>query len=318
MAAAAAPSAGAPLDLGGASLQELALRVLATPLAHDKAALTLAIAAAWQAGTVPLLPAAGTPLLPVPASPARPPSVLHVHPTKVKSGSKKHTVHALCHAESYAIDLTMDLIARFGFAPATWAPAGPDCCAGSAHLPVEFFDAWVRVAGEEAVHFSRWAARLAELGAAYGDFPAHGSLWESAEDTAHSLAARLAVVHCVHEGRGLDVAGALRAKLSAGGDDASAAILSANLAEEVTHVAEGVRWLRQLAEWGGLASPVPLFQALVRKHFHGALRPPFAVAERARAGMGEEWYLPLCAPAPGGGAPEATAGTVELTAEDMG
>jgi uncharacterized ferritin-like protein (DUF455 family) len=339
-AAVPATAGAAGTAVSGTCLQALAIRVLLTPSATDKAALTLAICEAWLAGSVPLHPPApgatgggGAAPLPTPASPERPPGVLHVHPTRVKNGTKKHTLHALCHAESYAIDLTWDLIARFGWSPETWQPAG--AAAAGAALPRAFFDDWVRVAGEEAVHFSRWHARLAELGAAYGDYPAHGSLWESAEDTAHSLAARLAVVHCVHEGRGLDVAATLRAKLAAGGDEASAAILTRNLAEEVTHVAAGVRWLTQLCAWGGQPSPIPTFHALVRRHFHGALRPPFAVAERGVAGMSEEWYMPLCAAAAAAGAGSAgaeplsatsgtaeplsaTSGTIELTAEDMG
>lgn len=318
------PLSAAAAALSGTCLQELAIRALLTPSATEKAALTMAICEAWLSGSVPLVAAGALPAA-VPASPARPPGVVHVHPTKVKNGSKKHTLHALCHAESYAIDLSWDLVARFGWSPATWGPAAEGGYAQPT-LPRAFFDDWVRVAGEEAVHFSRWHARLTELGAAYGDFPAHNSLWESAEDTAHSLPARLAIVHCVHEGRGLDVAATLRAKLATGGDEASAAILTRNLAEEVTHVAAGVRWLTQLCAWGGEPSPIPTFHALVRKHFHGALRPPFAVAERASAGMTKEWYMPLCAApaaAAGGGgsseaAPSATSGTIELTAEDMG
>lgn len=45
-------------------------------------------------------------------------------------------------------------------------------------------------------------SRLRELGSHYGALPAHDGLWESATMTAKSLAARLAVEHCVHEVRG--------------------------------------------------------------------------------------------------------------------
>jgi len=302
-----------PESLQGCCLESLAVRVLGTPDAKGKAALSLAIYEAWKGGLL-VLHSEHSPENVVPASPARPAAVVHVHPSRVKSSSKRHMLHALCHAESYAIDLSWDIIARFGWSPATWAPALP-AAYSSPSLPREFFDDWVRVAAEEAGHFSRWCARLEELGGAYGLYPAHGSLWESAQDTSHSLAARLAVVHAVHEGRGLDVAATLHAKLAAGGDTASSAILTANLAEEVTHVAAGVKWLKQLAAWGG-QEPIPLFHTLVRAHFHGALRPPFATKERGEAGMSGEWYLPLCAPPAEGGAEAAAA--VELTAEDMG
>lgn len=45
-------------------------------------------------------------------------------------------------------------------------------------------------------------ARLEAMGSHYGALPAHDALWHSAEATAHSLPARLAVEHCVHEARG--------------------------------------------------------------------------------------------------------------------
>ncbi len=51
-------------------------------------------------------------------------------------------------------------------------------------------------------------------------------LWEAATTTAYSLPARLAVEHCVHEARGLDVLPSLVHKFRAnGGDEDSAALL---------------------------------------------------------------------------------------------
>ncbi len=90
-------------------------------------------------------------------------------------------LHALAHIELNAIDLAWDLIARF---------ADPD-------LPRQFYDDWVTVAAEEAKHHALIGARLAELGAGYGDLPAHDGLWEAAQATAHNLLARLAVVPLV-------------------------------------------------------------------------------------------------------------------------
>ena len=71
-------------------------------------------------------------------------------------------------------------------------------------------------------------------------------LWQSVSETAGSLPARLAIVHCVHEGRGLDTALILRTRLEAAKDVRSLEILAANHADEITHVAAGVRWLRWL------------------------------------------------------------------------
>ncbi len=50
-------------------------------------------------------------------------------------------------------------------------------------------------------------------------------LWESAAATAHSLPARLAVEHCCHEARGLDVLPSTVAKFANNGDAESAALL---------------------------------------------------------------------------------------------
>lgn len=46
------------------------------------------------------------------------------------------------------------------------------------------------------------------------------------------------------------------------------------------------------------SAQVALFHQLVRTHFAGALRPPFAAEERLRAGMGPEWYEPLAGDRP--------------------
>ena len=78
-------------------------------------------------------------------------------------------IHALAHIELNAIDLGWDIVARFS----------------NEKLPREFFDDWVGVAAEEAEHFALLAARLAALGGAYGDLPAHDGLWEAEIGRAH-------------------------------------------------------------------------------------------------------------------------------------
>src|SRR4029077_19435668 len=80
-------------------------------------------------------------------------------------------LHAPAHIELNAIDLAWDIIARF---------ARDD-------TPHGFCDDWVHVAAEEAAHFVWLADRLAALGAAYGQLPAHDGLWEAAAATAHDL-----------------------------------------------------------------------------------------------------------------------------------
>lgn len=115
-------------------------------------------------------------------------------PRRGKGGSvasRQALLHSLVHIECCAIDLSWDIIARFGADPAY---AGV--------LPRDFFADWIRVAADEARHFSELLKRLRATGMDYGSLPAHDGLWESATETAGSLAARLAVEHAVHEARG--------------------------------------------------------------------------------------------------------------------
>ena len=187
-------------------------------------------------------------------------------------------LHALAHIELNAIDLAWDLVARF---------AGEQ-------LARPFFDDWVEVAAEEACHFELLTARLAELGAGYGDLPAHDGLWEAAAATANDLLARLAVVPLVLEARGLDVTPDMVARLERIGDTESAAILRRIYRDEIGHVAAGLRWFDQLCGARGL-NPEAVFRDRVRRFFKGELKPPFNHQARAAAGFPRDYYEPLTA-----------------------
>jgi uncharacterized ferritin-like protein (DUF455 family) len=189
-------------------------------------------------------------------------------------------LHALAHIELNAVDLAWDIIARF---------SGED-------LPRAFFDDWVCVAAEEAEHFALLDARLATLGGAYGDLPAHDGLWEAASATAHDLIARLAVVPLVLEARGLDVTPEMIRRLERASDAESAMILERIYADEIGHVAVGARWFAHLCRERGL-DPAETFQDRVRRYFVGALKPPFNHVARQEAGMPAAFYDP---PAPSG------------------
>jgi uncharacterized ferritin-like protein (DUF455 family) len=193
-------------------------------------------------------------------------------------------IHALAHIELNAIDLGWDLVARF---------------AGEG-LPRGFFDDWVGVAAEEAGHFELLAARLAELGAGYGDLPAHDGLWEAAAATADDLLARLAVVPLVLEARGLDVTPVIAARLERAGDTRSAAILGHIYQQEIGHVAVGVRWFERLCHARGLTPELALRERVARC-FKGELKPPFNHAARTAAGFPARYYEPPLPPAGGEG-----------------
>ncbi|MDZ7809704.1 MAG: ferritin-like domain-containing protein [Arhodomonas sp.] len=138
-------------------------------------------------------------------------------------GGRAALLHAIAHIEFNAINLALDAAYRFR------------------GMPVSYYSDWLRVAEDEARHFRMLGTRLAELGYAYGDFPAHNGLWEMAENgerrpRPHGPGAR------VLEARGLDVTPGMIRRLEQAGDDASVRVLRVILDEEVAHVAIGSRW----------------------------------------------------------------------------
>ena len=124
---------------------------------------------------------------------------------------------------------------------------------------------------------------------AYGDIPAHNVLWEGAQSTADSLPARLAVVPCMQEARGLDAGPRLVSKLRGRGDNRSADIIARISAEELAHVAVGVAWFRHVC---GVLSvdPRAAFSAEIETHAPESLRGPFNHAHRVDAGLEPDWY----------------------------
>ncbi|MEO1193220.1 MAG: ferritin-like domain-containing protein [Pseudomonadota bacterium] len=261
-----------------ASLQAGAAEVLATadPLAKAEAA--QALQAAWLAGDLTVREPCQE--LVRPARPARPELVAPrlVARRRITRGTAGRValLHAIAHIELNAVDLAADLLARFG------APA----------LPRAFFEDWLQVLAEEGKHFSLLSQRLADLDSHYGALPAHDGLWEAAEATADDLLARLAVVPLVLEARGLDVTPMMIAKLEAVEDGASAAVLRIIYEEEIGHVAAGRRWYAWAAEARGL-DPWQAWPDLVRRHFKGALKPPFNHEGRANAGLPRGGYEAL-------------------------
>jgi uncharacterized ferritin-like protein (DUF455 family) len=264
-----------------------AAAILATADPWAKAAESRRLAASWQDGAIEIGDA------PAPARPARPSRPLLRPPKEMPKrrafGSPAGRIallHALAHIELNAIDLAWDIVARF-------------CREG---LPRAFFDDWVEVAAEEALHFELLARRLTDFGARYGDLPAHDGLWESAATTAGDLLARLAVVPLVLEARGLDVTPAMAATLERVGDPDSAAVLRRIYSDEIAHVAAGVRWFDELCRARGLV-PDETFRDRVRRYFRGALKPPFNHEARAAAGFPAHYYEPLLGPLPQGAVP---------------
>ncbi|WP_397572075.1 ferritin-like domain-containing protein [Silanimonas sp.] len=250
---------------------------LATADPQAKCAKTRVYAAAFFAGALP--PEADAPPpepIRFPGRPERPRLVHPKHLPKRGLGStagRAAFLHAIAHIELNAVDLAWDAVYRFREFPADVA--------------AEFAADFVGTADDEARHFQLLAARLTELGHAYGDFDAHNGLWEMAEKTAQSALARMALVPRVLEARGLDVTPGLIERLRGVGDAESIAVLEVILREEVAHVAAGSRWFRWLCERDGL-KPWPTFAGLVRAHASRAVQGPFNWDARRRAGFDDE------------------------------
>jgi uncharacterized ferritin-like protein (DUF455 family) len=177
-------------------------------------------------------------------------------------------LHALAHIEFNAINLALDAVWRFS------------------GMPPAFYTDWLKVAAEEAHHFSLLVARLAELGHAYGDFAAHDGLWDMCERTRGDVLARMALVPRTLEARGLDASPPIRARLQQAGDHASAAILDVILRDEIGHVLIGNRWFRHLCEQGGL-DPHIAYVRLAEQYHAPTLRGPFNFEARRDAGFDE-------------------------------
>ncbi|WP_018868433.1 MULTISPECIES: ferritin-like domain-containing protein [unclassified Thioalkalivibrio] len=229
----------------------------------------LALMDAWWSGATAPTTAPPPRRLEVPGRPERP---VLVHPRELprrglhSTAGRVALVHAVAHIEFNAINLALDAIYRFR------------------DMPAPFVSDWLQVAAEEARHFRLLRARLHELGADYGDLPAHNGLWEAALATDHDVMIRMALVPRVLEARGLDVTPGMIERLMAAGDHATVALLEIIQREEVAHVAIGTRWFRELAHARGL-DPEPLFLELLAEYMPGRVRPPFAHAARRAAGF---------------------------------
>lgn len=212
-----------------------------------------------------------------------------IHPSKMpKRGAAGNTksriaiLHSLANIEQWAIDLALDICIRFSsFKTSNGQP-----------LPGQFFLDWIKVANDEAKHFSLLRGRLEELGSYFGELPVHHGLWDSATATAHDLRARISIIALVHEARGLDVNPQTIAKFRNAGDTESVRVLSIIHKDEITHVTTGHRWLSWICE-EEQTNPIVVFRENVTKYFAGAIKGPFNVNDRNKAGLDKAYYEQL-------------------------
>ena len=237
-----------------------------------KAAGVTALRRAWLQRAIALAPDAA--LTAPDGIPGRPALPQLVPPLAVQRRSMRTVegraalLHALAHIEFNAINLALDALWRF--------PG----------MPADYYADWLRVAAEEAHHFTLLAAHLHSQGYAYGDFSAHNSLWDMVEKTSGDVLARMALVPRTLEARGLDASPPVRAKLAQAGDMAAAAILDIILRDEIGHVAIGNRWYGYLCAERGL-EPVAAYADLAVRYKAPPLRGPFNLKARRAAGFTE-------------------------------
>lgn len=138
-------------------------------------------------------------------------------------------LHAIAHIEFSAIDLALDSCYRFR------------------RLPPQYYEDWLRVAFDEARHFSMLRDLLLELGYDYGAFPVHTGIYDAMARSAGSVRQRMAATHRHLEAGGLDAHPELARKIAQFKDPFAhkiAAALEVIYHDEIGHVYAGDFWFR--------------------------------------------------------------------------
>ena len=254
-------------------LRQAALYWLAECDAEHKASGVRRLALAWAAGELVLDTDAV--LSTTPVSPGHPVKPELVSPLTVQRRAmntpegRAAMIHALVHIEFNAINLALDALWRFP------------------NMPCGYYADWLRIADEEALHFTLLSDHLQTQGFAYGDFTAHNGLWDMAVRTQHDVLERMALLPRTMEARGLDVVPGMRAKLMQAGDSAIGPILDIVLRDEIGHVSIGNHWFNHLCAQRGL-EPDATYAAFVSSHNAVPHRGPFNLEARRAAGFSEQ------------------------------
>jgi uncharacterized ferritin-like protein (DUF455 family) len=254
-------------------LRQLALQALMAPDSQQKVLLAQSLYA--QEATL-LIAVDATIKAPagLPGCPARPELRTHLDMPRrspFTPDGLAALLHAVTHIEFNAINLALDAIWRFG------------------GMPRAYYLDWLKVAAEEATHFSLLRTLLQDMGYDYGDFAAHTGLWDMTQKTEGDVLARMALVPRTLEARGLDATPPMQAKLrKVGTPDAlrAVSILDIILRDEIGHVAIGNHWYRHLCAERGLA-PIATYAALARQYGAPRLKGPLNLQARREAGFDE-------------------------------
>lgn len=239
----------------------------------EKLALSLDIVSAWNANLLQWQDGDGVFQKPLQLDqPGRldKPELVAINKVKSRGFKSVHQraslIHALAHIELTAVNLSWDSVYRYR------------------HLPKEYYDDWIKTAGEETRHFYLLRQSLRDMGYDYGDFPAHNELWQMAVNTADDLMARMAIVHRVLEARALDVVPFSVQKFQAIGERKTADSLIIIANDEIGHVNAGSRWFRYCCEREQIDAD-KMFFTLIKKYLRSSPRGPFNYEARIKAGF---------------------------------
>lgn len=236
---------------------------------HQKCLLVKALVDEWNRGVLQKLDDEPIAAIDVPGRPQRlklvDPRVVPRR-TLVSEEGRLGMLHSFAHIEFNAINLALDAAYRFR------------------EMPDQFITDWLKVAVEEAHHFSLLQDYLNSQGSEYGNFDAHNGLWDMVCKTRHDVLHRMALVPRVMEARGLDVTPGLMKKFEQIGDLRTVEILQVIYDEEIGHVEIGNRWYYFCCEQRGV-DPRVTFRNLISEYFGGSLRGPFNHEARVQAGF---------------------------------
>jgi len=183
-------------------------------------------------------------------------------------------VHSIAHIEYSAIDLALDAVYRYP------------------QMPLVYKRDWLEVASDEIRHFQMLDALLKDLGYCYGDFPVHSGLFDAANQTAHNILDRMAIVPRYFEASGLDVSPQIIKKLANKHKIPAVMKLINTLniiyKEEIDHVLKGDRWFKYLCQKEGYSEgdeESVYFEILERYDLLSKHRPHVNVDARKEAGF---------------------------------
>jgi uncharacterized ferritin-like protein (DUF455 family) len=255
-------------------LRQAALEILAISDASSKVSQVFRLFNDYEQQCVSIDPAVtlNNESLVLPGRPLSPKLIPPLQVPKRKMDSvegRASLLHSLAHIEFNAINLALDAIWRFK------------------EMPEQYYIDWLRVAKEEAHHFTLVNEYIQSFGYSYGDFPAHNGLWEMVERTKDAVIARMALVPRTMEARGLDAVPLIRDRFQQIKEVGAVEILEVILRDEIGHVAIGNHWFNYLCERDQL-SPISIYKNLAEKYRAPKLKKPFNLEARRQAGFTEE------------------------------